>query len=101
MSASQDEGPLQIQKTHFQADGSSYYITFLQGDPDLCFKHPPSTSLPDLVSTCSSSSMLSTPPSLHLYSNSSTSLHNAYLPNTEKVQLFVHLCICLIYFDIL
>lgn len=55
-----------------------------KGDPDLCFQPSPSTSLPDLVSTCSSSSILSTPPSLHLYSNSSTSLHNAYLPNTEK-----------------
>lgn len=99
MSASQDEGdPRQIQKTHLQADGSSYYITFLQGDPDLCFKPSPSTSLPDLVSTCSSSSMLSTPPSLHLYSNSSTSLHSAYLPNTEKVQLFVYPCICFLFY---
>ncbi|XP_028270753.1 PDZ domain-containing protein 2 isoform X2 [Parambassis ranga] len=50
-------------------------------ESDVGFERFPSTSLPDLVSTCSSSSSLSqiAPPRSPQTSNSSNSLHNSYL----------------------
>ncbi|KAM7392176.1 hypothetical protein PAMP_022805 [Pampus punctatissimus] len=57
-------------------------------ESDVGFQHFPSTSLPDLVSTCNSSSYLSqtAPPRSNQTSKSSTSLNNPYL--MSKVVLF-------------
>ncbi|KAM7416953.1 hypothetical protein PAMA_018840 [Pampus argenteus] len=58
-------------------------------ESDVGFQHFPSTSLPDLVSTCSSSSYLSqtAPPRSNQTSKSSTSLNNPYLlTNLEKLE---------------
>ncbi|KAI3371825.1 hypothetical protein L3Q82_006677 [Scortum barcoo] len=56
---------------------------------DVGFEHFPSTSLPDLLSTCNSSSFSSLTASLRSpqTSNCSTSLHNPYLStNAEKLE---------------
>ncbi|XP_073321416.1 PDZ domain-containing protein 2 isoform X2 [Pagrus major] len=58
-------------------------------ESDVGFERFPSTSLPDLVSTCNSSSFLSqtAPPPSPQTSNCSTSLHNPYLlTNLEKLE---------------
>ncbi|XP_027134209.1 PDZ domain-containing protein 2 isoform X3 [Larimichthys crocea] len=58
-------------------------------ESDVGFERFPSTSLPDLVSTCSSSSSLSqtAPPCSPHTSNCSTGLHNPYLlTNLEKLE---------------
>uniref|UniRef100_A0A8C5EPT7 PDZ domain-containing protein 2-like n=1 Tax=Gouania willdenowi TaxID=441366 RepID=A0A8C5EPT7_GOUWI len=69
-------------------------------DSDVGFERFPSTSLPDLVSTCSSSSASQTaPPRLPHTSNSSSSLHSSHMVGTghtvlmfEPMASFIDVC---------